>query len=123
MDFSYPLTVSPFGLLLVFVAALALSHAVLMPLMGFNELRWHLLDYVWLPMVMLGVLAAAQQNRVELSVAFRGAWERQLRGSLVEANRVLEYHTSDRTYLCQKSTRSDYSPPTYIFDQIERETQ
>jgi hypothetical protein len=121
MDFSYPLTANPFALVLAFVGALILSHAVLLPLLGFNELRWHALDYLWLPMVLLGVLAAAQQNRVEISTAFRGAWEHQLRGSIAEANRLLNYHTSDRTYLCKKATRSEYSPPPHIFDQMEKD--
>lgn len=121
MDFSYPLTANPLALVLVFAGALALSHAVLLPLLAFNELRWHALDYLWLPMVLLGVLGGAQQNRVEISNAFRGAWEYQLRGSLAEANRLLKYHTSDQTYLCQKATRSEYSPPPQIFEQIERD--
>lgn len=121
MDFSYPLIANPLALILVFLGALALSHAVLLPLLALNELRWHALDYLWLPMVLLGVLAAAQQNRVEISNAFRGAWEHQLRGSLNEANRLIRYHTSDQTYLCQKSTRSEYSPPPHIFEQIERD--
>ncbi len=121
MDFSYPLIANPLALILVFLLALVLFHALLLPLLAFNELRWHALDYLWLPMVLFGVLGAAQQNRIEISNAFRGAWEQQLRSSLAEANRLLKYHSSDQTYLCQKATRSEYSPPPHIFEQIERD--
>ncbi len=119
--FTYPATASAIALLIVFGLALAISHAVLLPLLGYNEIRWQYIDYVWLPLALLGLIGAVQQNRSEVASYYASVWSDRATRSLMSLHSKAESYSRSESYLCKKGERSNFSPPPDIFDAIERD--
>jgi hypothetical protein len=119
--FTYPATASAYALLIVFVVALLISHAALLPLLGYNEIRWQYIDYVWLPLALLGLIGAVQLNRSEVASYYVSVWNVRATDSLARMQHMAESYSRTESHLCQKGLRSDFSPPPDIFDAIERD--
>lgn len=122
VDFtSYPMAVDIGFLCLVFAIALAISHAVLLPWLGHDEVRWQYIDYLWLPLVLIGLTASVQQNRAEVSSNFEEIWRQRADSQLRMLRNDLIRYGRDSSYLCAPATRGPLSPPPEIFDAIEKD--
>jgi hypothetical protein len=119
--FSYPVTANPLALTAVFAAALALSHLVLLPLLGNSEVRWQYIDYVWLPLAFIGLVGAVQINRSEVASNYVSVWRARAQDLLARSHSTVARYGRDESYLCRKGERSPFSPPPDIFDAIERD--
>jgi len=122
IDFStYPAAASASALLIVFFVALLTSHAALLPLLGYNEIRWQYIDYVWLPLALLGLIGAVQLNRSEVASYYVSVWNMRATDSLANMHNMAERYSRTGSYLCQKGVRTEFSPPSDVFDTIERD--
>lgn len=119
--FSYPATASIYALFSVFAVTLIVSHLVLLPLLGFNEVRWQYIDYVWLPLTILGLAGAVQMNRAEVASNYVTVLNSQAMDALIRLHDMTDRHAETESYLCRKGIRTDYSPPPAIYDAIERD--
>jgi hypothetical protein len=92
-------------LLLLFL--IAVFHLLFVRVFKFGKRAWKIVDYVWLSMAALGLLAAAREvrsslaaNRIELATARTRFVLQTLRSELV----------TNPTWLCMRFVRMDYSP-------------
>jgi hypothetical protein len=93
-------------LLLLFL--IAVFHLLFVRVFKFGKRAWKIVDYVWLSMAALGLLAAAREvrsslaaNRIELATDRTKFVLQTLRSELV----------TNPTWLCMRFVRMEYSPP------------
>lgn len=113
---TYPLAVSPVVLLVVFLASLAMAHVVLLRLFALDEVRWQLIDYVWLSLALLGLLGAVAQNRQQVAGNFEIVARMRAESYLSSARRLSDRHSRAESALCRHPTRTQTSPPAEVFD-------
>lgn len=121
LDYHYPITANPSALLVVFVVALCVAHAVLLPTLGEDEVKWQYIDYVWLPLALIGLLAAVQHTRLEIASTYEALARTREASAWRQVHYWAENYSRESSYLCRKGVRSQYSPPPDVFEAIDRD--
>lgn len=121
LDLHYPITANPSALLIVFTVALCVAHAILLPTLGQDEVKWQYIDYVWLPLALIGLLAAVHHTRLEIASANEALARNRETSAWSQVHYWAENYSREESYLCRKGVRSQYSPPPDVFDAIDRD--
>jgi hypothetical protein len=123
MHLNYPLYAEPWFILVFFCVSLVIVHFGLLWALRDDVLKWHKLDYIWLPMALFGLLGQTQSNKVEVGKNISVFWLNQENAELRELNRLVNSYSNENSYPCVKGVWSEYSPPRHIFESIDRDDQ
>lgn len=96
-----------------------LLHLLLVKLSPLSSIQWKKVDYIWLSFALLGILAAAANNRSAIAGNLVQLAEARNRGSLEWVYRSADFGTS--AAICRSFVRGPASPPQEEFDRIQRE--
>ncbi len=104
--------------LLLFVVALLLFHAVLVAWLRLGSLAWKIVDYVWLSLGLIGLIGATAQARHAIANGSVSIMRERALTAYLPAKSLVRIYANEGA-VCRKFVRSDFSPPPNQFDQIQ----
>ena len=117
-DLVLPAITSTLWILATFLIALAAFHLLLVRWMPLDKLAWKKVDYVWLPLALLGVIGGVGSVRQEIASGMASTAESRLQFAAREIEDRLAFGRGPA--ICRTFVRSEYSPPPEEFDRIQR---
>ena len=116
---SLPWFTSHWWVLGVFGTATVAFHVIFIRLLPLTSIQWKRVDYAWLSLALLGVIAGVANNRSVVATNLVAIAESRTRASLEWAYRRAEFGTS--IAICRKFNFTEFSPPREQFERMQRE--
>jgi hypothetical protein len=119
MDYQpfFPVTASLTWVLVVFGTCLLVFHVAFVWLWRLGRTGWRVVDYVWLTIAVLGLLAGVAEVRRMFAVAQIEGQRSLMLSRYGDLRREVRFLSGD--VVCRRFVRSEYSPPTFDADQQE----
>ena len=118
-DLILPWFTSYWWVLGVFVIATTAFHVLFVRVLPLTSVQWKRVDYAWLSLALLGIVAAVANNRSVVANNLLVMAESRSRSSLESLYHRAEFGTS--IAICRKFNRTDFSPTPETFDRLQRE--
>jgi hypothetical protein len=107
------LSSSPLWLLATVVVLTALLWLIFVRLLPLNDITWKRVDYLWLSIALLGVLASSRRASHEFAKAEIGFLEPVTNFSFQTLRHDIEFGASPGSEGCAPRIRTSFSPPDY----------
>lgn len=104
----------------LFLTSLAVFHWTLVWQWPLGKIGWKKVDYIWISLALLGLLAGISESRQTLARGGKNWVAVRIVGSFERLRRDVNIF-SNSPILCRKFARSEFSPPPEIFDRVQKE--
>lgn len=116
---AFPWFTSVSWVLGVFILFLAIFHFVLVKVWPLSAQGWRRVDYIWVSMALLGVLATVDQTRMLVATNLANSVEIRIPSALSSLKSAATFGTSGA--ICRTFIRSEFSPPEPQFTELQRD--
>ena len=118
-DYSMPWYTNLWLVLIFFVIFLLVFHLCLVWKWQLSSVTWKQVDYFWVSLALLGVLASVEQTRRLVAINLTSLAESRAKSSLAWVASSAEFGTS--IAICRTFVRSAYSPPEPELKEMQQE--
>lgn len=118
-DLTLPWFTSTLWILGVFLLTLAGFHLVFVRWWPLDKVGWKKVDYLWLSLVVLGLIGGVGSARQEIARGIAASAESRLESAEDLVEDRLSFGQS--SVICRTFIRSESSPPPEVLDQMQRE--
>jgi hypothetical protein len=115
---TFPFYTNACWVLLTFTASLLIFHALWVWFGKLTAIQWKKIDYAWVALALLGVVATVDQTRVLVARNLVSASEARLPSALAAVKSAAGFGTSGA--VCRTFVRSTYSPLEPQFSEIQQ---